>query len=293
MKHNCSTQTESYKSGSREEHVFKDACDSLENSSSSSSSSSHSHHKTFSHSSQLACSVSIAHSPSEPHPALCYRRPDLSPHPLTLTPVPDVNSAQSSADGGQGFPLKAGGGTWPKVIMGASVTEANPLSIFKKPKQRKSIFDVAAFRRPETNPQLDYMSQMSKHSPQSSVSEPAQTPPTPPARSDSFRFKHRQQNSSASDSTITNGTPPASAARGTSPQDEGLVKNQLYYTSTPAEKTKKHSEDEGRRRRVEMQEKRRYRPKSAPALRRNVTPLHTPAPMQVTDTKVICFSSVS
>ncbi|XP_037547407.1 disks large homolog 5 [Nematolebias whitei] len=275
-KHNCSTQTESYKSGSREERVFKETCDSLENGSSS-----HPRHKTFSHSSQHACSVSISHSPSEPHPALCYRRPDLGPHPLTFTPVlSEGNSTQSSVDGGQSFPLKAGGGTWPKVIMGTSITEANPLSIFKKPKQRKSIFDVAAFRRPEANPQLDYMSQMSKHSPQSSVSEPAQTPPTPPARSDSFRFKHRQQNSSASDSTITNGTPPASAAQGASPQDEGLVGSQLYYVNTPPEKTKKHCEDEGSRRRAEMQERRRYRPKSAPALRRNVTPLHIPAPMQ-------------
>lgn len=284
-KHNCSTQTESYKSGSREERVFKDACDSLENSSGS-----HSHHKTFSHSSQHACSVSTSRSPSEPHPALCYQRPDLSPHPLTFTPVlSEGNSTRSSVDGGQSFPLKAGGGTWPKVIMGASITEANPLSIFKKPKQRKSIFDVAAFRRPEVNPQLDYLSQMSKHSPQSSVSEPAQTPPTPPARSDLFRFKHRQQSSSASDSTITNGTPPASAARGTSRQDEGLVGNQLYYVDAPPEKAKKHREDEGSRRRAEAQEKRRYRPKSAPALRRNVTPLHIPAPMQVTGTQLLCI----
>lgn len=282
-KHNCSTQTESYRSGSREEHVFKDTCDSLENGSSS-----HSHHKTFSHSSQHACSVSTSHSPSEPHPALCYRRPDLSPHPLTITPVLSEGNS-SSVDGGQSFPLKAGGGTWPKVIMGTSITEANPLSIFKKPKQRKSIFDVAAFRRPEVNPQLDYLSHVSKHSPQSSVSEPAPAPPTPPARSDSFRFKHRHQSSSASDSTITNGAPPASAAQGTSPQDEGLVGNQLYYVNAPPEKTRKHCEDEGSRRRAGVQEKRRYRPKSAPALRRNVTPLHIPAPMQVTGTQLLCI----
>ncbi|XP_037836590.1 disks large homolog 5 isoform X2 [Kryptolebias marmoratus] len=280
-KHNCSTQTDvcSCNSGSREEEVCKDACDSL-----GSSSSSHSHHKTFSHTSQHTCSVSTSHCPSEPHPALCYPRQDISPHSLTFTPVlSDGNSTQSPVDRGQSFPLKATVGTWPKVIVGASITEANPLSVFKKPKQRKSIFDVAAFRRPETNPQVDYMSQMSKHSPQSSVSEPAHTPPTPPARSDSFRFKHRQQNSSASDSTITSGTPPASVAQTTRPQDEGLVGNQLYYINTPPEKTKnslKHSEDEGSRHRAEVQEKRRYRPKSAPALRRNVTPLHIPAPMQ-------------
>lgn len=280
-KHNCSTQTDVC---SREEEVCRDTCDSLENSSGCSS---HSHHKPFSPSSQHTCSVSTSHSPSEPHPVLCYRRQDLSPHPPTFTPVlSDGNSTQSSVDG-QSFPLTAGGGTWPKVLVGASISEANPLSVFKKPKQRKSIFDVAGFRRPEAKPHLDYMSQISKHSPQSSVCDPAQTPPTPPARSDSFRFKHRQQNSSASDSTITNGTPPASVAQSTSPQDEGLVGNQLYYINTPPEKIKnglkKHLEDEGGRRRAEVQEKRRYRPKSAPALRRNMTPLHIPAPMQVSD----------
>ena len=38
---------------------------------------------------------------------------------------------------------------------------------------------------------------------------------------------------------------------------------------------------EGRRQKTEEQERRRYRPKSAPALRRNVTPLHIPIPTQV------------
>lgn len=265
--------------------MCRDACDSLGNSSGCSS---HSHHKSFSHSSQHTCPVSTSHGPAEPRPVLCYRRQDLSPHPLTFTPVvSDGNSTQSSVEGGQFSPPMAGGGTWPKVLVGASITEANPLSVFKKPKQRKSIFDVAAFRRPEAKPHLDCMSQISKHSPQSSVSDPAQTPPTPPARSDSFRFKHQQQNSSASDSTITDGTPPASVAQSASPQDEGLVRNQLYYVNTPPGKVqhslKKHTEDEGSWRRAEVQEKRRYRPKSAPALRRNMTPLYVPTPMQVRD----------
>ncbi|XP_035997786.1 disks large homolog 5 isoform X2 [Fundulus heteroclitus] len=285
-KHNCSTQTDicSCKSGSREEEVCKVACDSMENGGNSCA---HSHHKSFSSFSQHSCSLSVSHSLSEPHPALCYQRQDINPCSLTFTPlVSDCTTALPSADSEQNPPVKAGGGTWPKVIVGASFTECTQLSIFKRPKQRKSIFDVNAFMGPEAAPKLDYMSlsQMSKHSPQSSMSETPQTPPTPPTRSDSFRFKHRQQSSSASDSTITTSTPPASLTLAASPQDEGFVGSQEYYTNTPTGKHKKNLKksaeegEEGRRRTV--QEKRRYRPKSAPALRRNVTPLHIPVPMQ-------------
>ncbi|XP_008296925.1 disks large homolog 5-like [Stegastes partitus] len=285
-KHNCSTQTDmcSCDLGSREEDTCKDAGDSLD----SSSISAHSHHKPFSNSSLHSRSLSTSHSSSEPHPEFCYRRQDLHHRPFTFTPVhSDCSSPQAAVDQVQSSPVKASGGTWPKVIAGASLPECTQLSIYKKPKQRKSIFDVNAFRRPEAAPKLDYMSlsQLPKHSPQSSLSESAQTPPTPPARSDSFRFKHRQQNSSASDSTITTGTPPASPAQAASRQDEGEVGNQLYYTDAPPGETKtsskKPAEEEGSRRRTEVQEKRRYRPKSAPALRRNVTPLHIPVPMQV------------
>lgn len=280
-KHNCSTQTDicNCKSSIRQEKVCKDTCDSLENGGNNST---HSHHKSFSNCSQHSCSLSMSHSLSEPHPAFSYQRQELSPRSLTFTPlVSNCSPPQSPVDRGQSPPVKAGGGTWPKVIVGASLTECTQLSIFKKPKQRKSIFEVNAFRRPETASKLDYMS---KHSPQSSASETSQTPPTPPTRSDSFRFKHRQQNSSASDSTITTGTPPASLALAASPQDEGFVGSQEYYTNIPAGKNKKNfKEEDESRRRTEVQEKRRYRPKSAPALRRNVTPLHIPVPMQVTD----------
>ncbi|XP_014891296.1 disks large homolog 5-like isoform X2 [Poecilia latipinna] len=277
-KHNCSTQTDicSCKSSIRQEEVCKDACGSLENGGNSGT---HSHHKSFSNGSQHSCSLSMSHSLSEPHTTFSYQRQELSPRSLTFTPlVSNCSPPQPPVDRGQSPPVKAGGGTWPKVLVGASLTECTQLSIFKKPKQRKSIFEVNAFRRPETAPKLDYMS---KHSPQSSASETSQTPPTPPTRSDSFRFKHRQQNSSASDSTITTGTPPASLALAASPQDEGFVGSQEYYTNAPAGKSKKNfKEEEESRRRTEVQEKRRYRPKSAPALRRNVTPLHIPVPMQ-------------
>ncbi|CAJ1080314.1 disks large homolog 5-like isoform X2 [Xyrichtys novacula] len=286
-KHNCSTQTEicSCESGGRGEEACKEMDDSLENSSSSSS---YCHHKPFSNSSLHSRSLSSSHSPSEPHPDFCYRRQELHHRPFTFTPVlSDCGSPQTAVERVQSPPAKPSGGTWPKVIAGGSIPECAQLSIYKKVKQRKSIFDVAAFRRPDVPPKLDYMSlsQMPKHSPQSSVSESAQAPPTPPARSDSFRFKHRQQNSSASDSTITTSTPPASPAQAKSSQVEGEAGNQFYYTHTPPGENKSGaktpSEDEGGRHRAGEPAKRRYRPKSAPALRRNVTPLHIPVPMQV------------
>ncbi|XP_077595272.1 disks large homolog 5-like isoform X1 [Stigmatopora nigra] len=207
-------------------------------------------------------------SPSEPQAEFCYRRQDFHRRPFTFTPaLPDFGPSSG----------KAGGGTWPKVIAGASVPECTQLSIYKRTKQRKSIFDTNTFRRPEVPPKLDYMSlsQLPKHSPQSSLAEFPQAPPTPPARSDSFRFKHSQQNSSASDSTI-----PASPSRGSSPVMDGEGGKQHYYSSDATQRESKmlSEEDGGQHRDLD---KRRYRPKSAPALRRNMTPLHIPAPMQV------------
>uniref|UniRef100_A0A3Q4BG75 Uncharacterized protein n=1 Tax=Mola mola TaxID=94237 RepID=A0A3Q4BG75_MOLML len=275
-KHSCSTQTDICSCG-REEKPCKDAGDSLESSGGSA-------HKPFSNSSIHSRSLSSSHSPSEAHPDFCYRRKELHHHPFNFIPVlSNCSSPQNTMDRVQGSPSKPSGGTWPKVITGASIPEFAQLSIYKKAKQRKSIFDVSAFRRPEAPPKLDCIShsQLPKHSSQSSLSESAQSPPTPPARSDSFRFKHRQQNSSASDSTITTATPPASPAQTTSPQDKGEAGNQVYYTDAPPRETKKPAEEERSRHRAEERGKRRYRPKSAPALRRNVTPLHIPVPMQV------------
>ncbi|XP_068610419.1 disks large homolog 5-like [Brachionichthys hirsutus] len=240
--------------------------------------------KPFSSGSLHARSLSSSHSPSEPRPELCYRRRELRRRPFTFAPVRPDRSPPAAADG---EPAKPGGGTWPKVLAGASVPEFTQLSIYKTVKQRKSIFDVNVFRRPEATPvppggALDFLSlsQLPKHSPQSSVSESVQAPPTPPARSDSFRFKHRQQNSSASDSTITTGTPPASPAQAPPRHGEGEAEAEHLYAATPSGETKK-PEEEGSRRRAEERAKRRFRPKSAPALRRNVTPLHIPGPTQV------------
>lgn len=274
-KHNCSTQTDTC------------SCDRGDkgNPLDSSGNSAHCHHKPFSNSSVHSRSLSSSHGPSEPHPDFCYMRPELHPH-YTFNPVlSDCSSPQNPVDVVQNSQSKPSGGTWPKVITGASIPEFAQLSIYKRTKQRKSIFDLNAFKRPEVPPKLDYMSlsQLPKHSPQSSMSESAQTPPTPPARSDSFRFKHMQQNSSASDSTITTGTPPASPAQ-TASQGTGEMGNQLYYVDAPPRETKAPAEEERSRRRAEERGKRRYRPKSAPALRRNVTPVHVPVPMQVINT---------
>uniref|UniRef100_A0A8C3FYJ7 Discs large MAGUK scaffold protein 5 n=1 Tax=Cyclopterus lumpus TaxID=8103 RepID=A0A8C3FYJ7_CYCLU len=272
-KHNCSTQTDIC------------SCDLGDSLDSSGGGNSHCHHKPFSNSSLHSRSLSNSHSPLEPHPDVCYRRQELHHRPFTFTPVlSECISPQTVLDRLQSSTAKPSGGTWPKVITEPSIPECAQLSIYKKVKQRKSIFEVNAFRRPEASSKADYMSlsHLPKHSPPSSISESAQTPPTPPARSDSFRFKHRQQNSSASDSTITTSTPPTTPAQATSPQDQGEAGDPLCYPDAPpgeAKGSSKKTAEEGRRHRVEERQKRRYRPKSAPALRRNVTPLHIPVPI--------------
>ncbi|KAM9773261.1 disks large homolog 5-like [Syngnathus typhle] len=198
-------------------------------------------------------------SPSEPLADFGYRRRDLHRRPFTFTPALPHCSAPAP---------KAGGGTWPKVIGGASVAECAQLSVYKRAKQRKSIFDANPFRRPEAPPSLDYvsLSQLPRHSPQSSLAESSQGPP-----GDTFRFKHSQQSSSASDSAV-----PASPK----PVTDGEGGQQLYYSAeAPQRESKTPADDDGSPHREP--DKRRYRPKSAPALRRNVTPLRIPPPVQI------------
>uniref|UniRef100_A0A8C4ZXY9 Discs large MAGUK scaffold protein 5 n=1 Tax=Gadus morhua TaxID=8049 RepID=A0A8C4ZXY9_GADMO len=255
----------------------------------------------------------------EPHPDYCCRRPELLLHhhhhqhprrdPAFSPPPPgdgppDPACPGGGGGGGQSPPPteKPSGGTWPKVVGGGGtgVSEFAQLSIFKRPKPRKSIFDVDAFKRPDTvaaaaaAPKLDYLSlsQQPRRSPQSPVSE-GPAPPTPPARSDSFRFKRRHQNSSASDSTIAAATPPASPVPPPPPpppppeEQHGppATVQRLYGVDTPTlppdAKPGFRRAGEGRRPKTEEHERKRYRPGSAPALRRNVTPLHIPIPTQV------------
>ncbi|XP_058882360.1 disks large homolog 5-like isoform X1 [Acipenser ruthenus] len=181
---------------------------------------------------------------------------------------------------------KHSGGTWPKMMVDVS-SETAQLSIFKIPKQRKSIFDTDTFKRPETPSKIDYLSpgQLPAHSPQASKVSITPTPPTPPTRSDSFKFKHKPQTSSASDSTITTGSPPTSPAQspvtmGTKQElaHEGRDRNGNHYILEGSmdcniiSSRKSCDEDVGHQR-VEEPEVKRPRPKSAPALRHKLTPL--------------------
>ncbi|XP_026131794.1 disks large homolog 5 isoform X1 [Carassius auratus] len=220
---------------------------------------------------------------SEPYHEICPH--PTSKRPLTFHPVSpgDCITVEMNQER-RCIPQKQSGGTWPKMIAVAmSPTESiPPLSIFKTPKKRKSIFDADMFKRPETPSKLDYLSvsQMPKHSPQSSWTETApQIPPDPPKRSDSFKFKHKPQGSSASDSTITTGSPPATPIQATPTDNPGFESrdrngNVLQRQSSGgaggsfAEEVSGQGSDE--------QEVRR--PNSAPAQRRSLTPLKMPFP---------------
>uniref|UniRef100_A0A8C2AL96 Discs large MAGUK scaffold protein 5 n=1 Tax=Cyprinus carpio TaxID=7962 RepID=A0A8C2AL96_CYPCA len=195
----------------------------------------------------------------EPYHEICPH--PTSKRPLTFHPVSpgDCITVEMSQER-RYIPQKQSGGTWPKMVAVAMTPTDSipPLSIFKTPKKRKSIFDADMFKRPETPSKLDYLSlsQMPKHSPQSSWTETApQNPPDPPKRSDSFKFKHKPQGSSASDSTITTGRDrngnvlqrPGSGGAG----------------GSFAEEVSGQGSDE-----LEVR-----RPNSAPAQRRSLTPL--------------------
>ncbi|KAM8852829.1 disks large homolog 5a isoform 2-T2 [Synchiropus picturatus] len=198
---------------------------------------------------------------------------------------------------------KHSGGTWPKMIVGgmsvaadttSPITAAAQLSIYKSPKQRKSIFDPDTFKRPETpSSKMEYMAAnqiaavaaAASHSPQpskteslSSSSTPTPTPPTPPTRSDSFKFKHKHQSSSASDCTITSDSKGDAVApmvavesRERSERERDRNGNHYFLDGKVLTSRKSCDEDIGRTRGEEPEVK-RPRPKSAPALRRRMTP---------------------
>lgn len=203
---------------------------------------------------------------------------------------------------------KHSGGTWPKMVVAGSSSGGGPvpvvtdapvqLSIFKSPKQRKPIFDdvfkcpADAAATPAPKPP-DYRSspppppppppphasssQLTSHSPQPSKREPPPLPPMPPTRTDSFRFKHKAQGSSASESTITE---PKGEERSlslslsvssSSGGGVGVSVPHSFSEAKPLASRKSCEEDIGRLR-AEEPEVKRPRPKSAPALRRRMTP---------------------
>ncbi|KAJ8406756.1 hypothetical protein AAFF_G00296720 [Aldrovandia affinis] len=202
----------------------------------------------------------------------CYGRPEPDKRQFGFDPsAGDCITVETTLDKGQA--QKHSGGTWPKMVVGGgSAAETAHLSIFKVPKQRKPI-DADTFKRPDTPSKLDYL--RSRRRP----------PPTPPTRSDSFKFKHKQQSSSASDSTVTAGSPPATPAQ--SPRPEGVLEGRdrngnHYFMEGGGEckvlTSRKSCEEDLSRQRVEEPEVKRQRPKSAPSLRRNMTPLKIPIP---------------
>nr|XP_057914653.1 disks large homolog 5-like isoform X3 [Doryrhamphus excisus] len=210
-----------------------------------------------------------------------------APSSLPFDPVsaPECLTVEAGQD------RKHSGGTWPKMVAAgmsvapdntSPVTAAAQLSIYKSPKQRKSIFDPDTFKRPETpSSKMEYMAanQMAaaSHSPQpsktdSSSSTPTPTPPTPPTRSDSFKFKHKHQSSSASDCTITSdGKGDAAVSAATGERERDRNGNHYFLDGKVLTSRKSCDEDIGRTRGEEPEVK-RPRPKSAPALRRRMTP---------------------
>ncbi|XP_068577669.1 disks large homolog 5a isoform X5 [Cebidichthys violaceus] len=199
---------------------------------------------------------------------------------------------------------KHSGGTWPKMMVGgmsvapdntSPVMAAAQLSIYKSPKQRKSIFDPDTFKRPETpSSKMEYMAAnqiaavagaaaAASHSPQPSKTESLSssstpTPPTPPTRSDSFKFKHKHQSSSASDCTITSdgkGEAAISMAAGESRERSERERDRNgnhYFLDGKVLTSRKSCDEDIGRTRGEEPEVKRPRPKSAPALRRRMTP---------------------
>uniref|UniRef100_A0A8C0BKZ5 Discs large MAGUK scaffold protein 5 n=1 Tax=Buteo japonicus TaxID=224669 RepID=A0A8C0BKZ5_9AVES len=223
-----------------------------------------------------------------------YGAVDLDNRRLPYEPTgADCMMVETTFDKGPG--TKHSGGTWPKVMVNISTTETEKFSVYKKPKQRKSIFDPDTFKRPPTPPKLEYLApnQVTGHSPQPSKAEVTSTPPTPPKRSDSIKFKHKQQASSASESTVTTGSPPTSPATAQAPvslalkQDSATLKGRSrnaghYYREEGIDCThlssRKSCEDDIGFQRVEEPEVKRPRPKSAPALRHKMTPMPIPNP---------------
>ncbi|XP_061767747.1 disks large homolog 5a isoform X1 [Nerophis ophidion] len=209
-----------------------------------------------------------------------------APSSLPFDPVsaPECLATEATQD------RKHSGGTWPKMVAGVmtvapdntgSVTAAAQLSIYKSPKQRKSIFDPDTFKRPETpSSKMEYMAAnqiaaAASHSPQPSKadslsSSSTPTPPTPPTRSDSFKFKHKHQSSSASDCTITSdGKGDAAVATGERERDRN---GNHYFLDGKVLTSRKSCDEDIGRTRGEEPEVKRPRPKSAPALRRRMTP---------------------
>uniref|UniRef100_A0A452UDF9 Disks large homolog 5 n=1 Tax=Ursus maritimus TaxID=29073 RepID=A0A452UDF9_URSMA len=153
------------------------------------------------------------------------------------------------------------GGTWPKAVL-SSTAGPEKLSVYKKPKQRKSIFDPNTFKRPQTPPKIDYLlpGTGSAHSPQPSKRVGPLTPPKPPRRSDSIKFQHRLETSSESEATLVGSSPSTR---------DGDSSYLPAKKSCDGDLTSQKMDELGQKRR---------RPKSAPSSRPKLAPVTIPAP---------------
>uniref|UniRef100_A0A8C5CRM2 Discs, large homolog 5a (Drosophila) n=1 Tax=Gadus morhua TaxID=8049 RepID=A0A8C5CRM2_GADMO len=293
LKHNSSTQTDIFLSA--EHHPSSASTPSATVSLGSPFSTGSLHAMSLRPSSELAV-VGRFGGPSAFQECCPYAR---GPTSLPYDPVSAPDCVVSAEAGSE---KKHSGGTWPKVLGGggggvgdgpAAVAAPTQLSIYKSPKQRKTIFDPDTFKRPETPSsaaaKLEYMvaSQMACHSPQpsktdslsSSSSTATPTPPPPPTRTDSFKFKHKHQSSSASDCTVTSDG-AVSAATGDSGQGPARERGgrerdrngNHYFLDAKVLTSRKSCDEDIGRTRGEEPEVKRPRPKSAPALRRRMTP---------------------
>lgn len=187
------------------------------------------------------------------------------------------------------------GGTWPKAGL-SSAAAPEKLSVYKKPKQRKSIFDPNTFKRPQTSPKIDYLlpGPGPAHSPQPSKRVGPLTPPKPPRRSDSIKFQHRLETSSESEATLVGSSPstspPSALPRDvdpgepmhTSPPRKGRVRiASSYYPEADGDSSylpaKKSCDEDLTSQKVDEQGQKRRRPKSAPSFRPKLAPVVIPA----------------
>uniref|UniRef100_A0A3B3ZBA3 Uncharacterized protein n=1 Tax=Periophthalmus magnuspinnatus TaxID=409849 RepID=A0A3B3ZBA3_9GOBI len=232
-----------------------------------------------------------------------------APSSLPYDPVSTSDCMDTSLE------KKHTGGTWPKMVAGgmsvapestSPITATTQLSIYKSPKQRKSIFDPDTFKKPESLAKMEYMAAnqiaaaVASHSPQTSKtdslsSSSTPTPPTPPARSDSFKFKHKHQSSSASDCTITSegkGDVAMATAGDRADRERDRNGNHYFLEGKVLTSRKSCDEDIGRTR-GEEPEMKRPRPKSAPALRRRMTPQITLPTFQVRERRFCVLSFIA
>ncbi|XP_036293996.1 disks large homolog 5 isoform X2 [Pipistrellus kuhlii] len=186
------------------------------------------------------------------------------------------------------------GGTWPKAVLSSAVAPEK-LSVYKKPKQRKSIFDPNTFKRPQTPPKIDYLlpGPGPAHSPQPSKRMGPLTPPKPPRRSDSIKFQHRLETSSESEATLVGSSPstsppsalprdldPGEPMHASPPRKTRVRIASSYYPEADGDSSylpaKKSCDEDLTSQKVDEQGQKRRRPKSAPSFRPKLAPVVIP-----------------